>query len=399
MNSIMGLSILSLIKLSCSSLLGNPVRSFLSGIGVFMGVAAVSATLQVRTISRGVIEQQLAEQDAPQVDIYSPWNPITKQLAKLSLEDILILQKQLKGLQSISGINSMYPTEVIFQNQQANPSVIAITINFLNTSGRRLLAGRSFKSSDFENYQPVIIIDQFLADKLFKKSNPLGKTIYLNLRPYVVIGIVVTKPLWNGQEPTGLVYLPMAIYSAVTGQQSIESLSLRPYKIEDLDTLEKQAKKLLEQRFPGYEVWSQNTVEEIVQQQKTMNSVSKALLVVGAIALIVGGVGIANITIASVIERTPEIGLRRAVGATQLDIMLQFILEAAILSLIGGTIAIITVHGATVVVAQQFKLPYQFERQTAIFSLSSAILVGVGAGFFPALRASQLDPVKALRGE
>ena len=126
---------------------------------------------------------------------------------------------------------------------------------------------------------------------------------------------------------------------------------------------------------------------------------SKALLVVGAIALIVGGVGIANITIASVIERTPEIGLRRAVGATQLDILLQFILEAAILSLIGGTIAIITVHGATVVVAKQFKLPYKFENRTAILALSSAILVGVGAGFFPALRASQLDPVKALKGE
>jgi putative ABC transport system permease protein len=127
--------------------------------------------------------------------------------------------------------------------------------------------------------------------------------------------------------------------------------------------------------------------------------VSKALLVVGAIALIVGGVGIANITIASVIERTPEIGLRRAVGATQLDILLQFILEAAILSFVGGSIAIVTVHGATVVVAQQFELPYEFENRTAILALSSAILVGVGAGFFPALRASQLDPVKALKGE
>ncbi len=395
----MGLSILSLIRLSCSSLVGNPVRSFLSGIGVFMGVVAVSATLQVKNISTAVIKQQLAERDAPQVGIYSPWNPITKQLAELSLEDIIILQKQLKGLQSISGISSMYSTEVIFQNQQANPETIATTINFLNTSGRKLIAGRAFNPSDFENYQPVVIIDQFLADKLFEKSNPLGKTIYLNLRPYVVVGIVVTKPLWSGQEPKGLVYLPMAIYSAVTGQKSIESLSLRPHKIEDLDTLEKQAKKILEQRFPGYEVWSGNTVEQILQQQKTLDSVSKALLVVGAISLIVGGVGIANITIASVIERTPEIGLRRAVGATQLDIMLQFILEAAILSLIGGTIAIITVHGATVIVAKQFKLPYQFNNKTAALALSSAILVGVGAGFFPALRASQLDPVKALRGD
>jgi putative ABC transport system permease protein len=394
----MGLSILSLIRLSCSSLLGNPVRSFLSGIGVFMGVAAVSATLQVKNISTAVIAKQLAERDAPQVGISSRWNPITKQSAELSLEDIIILKKQLKGLQSISGMNWMGNPEVIFQNQQANPETIATTINFLNTSGRKLIAGRPFKSSDFENYQPVVIIDQFLADKLFGNIDPLEKTIYLNLRPYVVVGIVVSKYAGE-EEPEGLVFLPRAIYSAVTGQQSIDFLLLRPHKIEDLDTLEKQAKKILEQRFPGYEFWSGNTVEKIVQQQKTLDSVSKALLFVGAISLIVGGVGIANITIASVIERTPEIGLRRAVGATQLDIMLQFILEAAILSFIGGTIAIITVHGATILVAKQFKLPYQFNNKTAALALSSAILVGVGAGFLPALRASQLDPVKALRGE
>jgi putative ABC transport system permease protein len=395
----MGLSILSLIRLSCSSLLANPVRSFLSGIGVFMGVAAVSATLQVKNISTAVIKQQLDERDAPQIGIDSPRNPITEQWAELSLEDIIILQKQLKGLQSISGISSMYSTEVIFQNQQANPETIATTINFLNTSGRKLIAGRAFNPSDFENYQPVVIIDQFLADKLFEKSNPLGKTIYLNLRPYVVVGIVVTKPLWSGQEPKGLVYLPMAIYSAVTGQKEINSLLLRPSKIENLDSMSEQAKKILEKRFPGYEIEPWKTSEDILERQKTLDSVSKALLVVGAISLIVGGVGIANITIASVIERTPEIGLRRAVGATQLDIMLQFILEAAILSLIGGTIAIITVHGATVVVAKQFSLPYQFNNKTAALALSSAILVGVGAGFFPALRASQLDPVKALRGD
>jgi ABC-type antimicrobial peptide transport system, permease component len=378
--------------------LGNPVRSFLSGIGVFMGVFAVSATLQVGNISRAVIKQQLAERDAPQIRIFPIRNQMTKDSAQLSLEDIKILKQQLKGLQSISGINWMGNQEVIFQDNQANPSAMATTIAFLNTSGVKLVAGRSFTSSDFETYQPVIIIDQFLANKLFESINPLGQNIYLNLRPYTVIGIIDNK-YDEAEEPTGIVYIPMAIYSAITGKKNIRTMSLRPYKIEDLDALEKQAKKLLEQRFPGHKFIIFNTINDILEQQKTLDSVSKALLVVGAIALIVGGVGIANITIASVIERTPEIGLRRAVGATQLDIMLQFILEAAILSLIGGTIAIITVHGATILVAKQFKLPYQFENKTAVIALSSAILVGVGAGFFPALRASKLDPVKALRGE
>jgi ABC-type transport system, involved in lipoprotein release, permease component len=109
-------------------------------------------------------------------------------------------------------------------------------------------------------------------------------------------------------------------------------------------------------------------------------------------------VGIANITIAAVMERTPEIGLRRAIGATQRDIMLQFILEAVILSLVGGIVAIVTVHGLTTVVADVFKLPYKFDSNTAALALGAAL--GGGGwelGFFPALRASQLDPVKALR--
>ncbi|VXD17313.1 ABC transporter permease [Planktothrix paucivesiculata] len=394
----MSLSGLSLIQLSCSSLLGSPVRSFLSGIGVFMGVAAVSATLQVGSISTAVIQQQLAERDAPQVRIVSQRNPITRQSAPLSLDDIKILNQQLKGLQSISGMNWMGNQEIIFQDNQANPDSLATTIDFLNTSGIKLIAGRSFNSSDFENYKPVIIIDQFLADKLFESIDPLGKNVYLNLRPYTVVGIIDHK-YDEGEEPIGVVYVPMAIFSAATGKKDIRGISLRPYQIEDLEILSKQTQKILEQRFPGYKFYAWNTIEDILEQQKTLDSVSKALLVVGAISLIVGGVGIANITIASVIERTPEIGLRRAVGATQLDILLQFILEAAILSFVGGTIAIVTVHGATVVVAQQFKLPYEFENRTAILALSSAILVGVGAGFFPALRASQLDPVKALKGE
>jgi len=110
-------------------------------------------------------------------------------------------------------------------------------------------------------------------------------------------------------------------------------------------------------------------------------------------------VGIANITIASVMERTAEIGLRLAIGATKREVMLQFVLEATVLSLVGGTIAIASVHFITVGVSSTFALPYEFSLQTAGFSLGSALLVGVGAGFFPALKASQLDPVQALRSQ
>lgn len=392
----MSLSPFNLIGLSCQSLIGNPLRSGLSIIGVFMGVAAVSATLQVRNISQAIITQQLAERNAPQVLIYPERNRITRQRIALTLEDVQFLKRRLKQVKSISGANWIRSSQVVFQDQEATPSMIAVAPNYLETSGQRLVAGRAFNSTDYQNFRPVVMIDEYLAKQLFQQQSPLSKSIYIDLKPYIVVGILPTSV--ENEEPEGEVLMTTAFQSTISGERTIRWLQLRPYRLEDLQSLEEQAIKLLEQRFKGSKFWSRNTVEDILEQQKTLESVSTALLVVGAISLLVGGVGIANITIAAVIERTPEIGLRRAIGATQKDVMLQFILEGAILSLVGGSLAIATVHGLTVIVAQRFEFPYTFESRSAAIALSSAVFVGVGAGFFPSLRASQLDPVKALKG-
>ncbi|CBN56840.1 Macrolide specific ABC-type transporter,ATP-binding protein (fragment) [Kamptonema sp. PCC 6506] len=224
----------------------------------------------------------------------------------------------------------------------------------------------------------------------------VGQRIYADRRPYIVVGVIESKQGISG-EPKGEMLVSMSLYKAMTGSQRIQSISVRPYNLKDIKEMEKQAKKVLKQRFPEGDVYVWNNVRKILEQQETLELASRGLLAVGVISLLVGGVGIANITIAAVTERTPEIGLRRAIGATQHDIMLQFILEAVILSLVGGIAAIVMVHGLTTVVADVFKLPYKFDSNTAALALGSALAVGVGAGFLPALRASQLDPVKALR--
>ncbi|EAW34450.1 ABC transporter permease [Lyngbya sp. PCC 8106] len=392
----MSLSPFNLIGLSCQSLLGNPLRSSLTIVGVFMGVAAVSATLQVRSISQAVIAQQLAERNAPQVGLVPQRNRITRQRIAFTLEDIEFLKRRLKQAKAISGINWMRSSLVVFQDKEATPNMIAVAPNHLETSGQQLVAGRAFNSTDYQSFRPVVMIDEYLAKQLFQQQNPLGQNLYIDLKPYSVVGILPTSA--ENEEPEGEVWMTTAFQSTISGNYTIRSILIRPQKLEDLQSLEEQAIQLLEQRYKGSQFWSWNTVEEILEQKNTLESVSTALLVVGAISLLVGGVGIANVTIASVIERTPEIGLRRAIGATQKDVMLQFILEAAILSLVGGSLAIATVHGLTVIVAQRFEFPYAFESRSAAIALSSAVFVGVGAGFFPSLRASQLDPVKALKG-
>jgi putative ABC transport system permease protein len=389
----MSLSPVDLFRLTCLSISGNILRSTLTTVGVFMGVAAVSATLQVGNISRAVIAKELAKRVAPQL-IIGMWGDMG-----LKLEDMEFLRQRLKGVQAISGLNwfSFNDGQVIFQDQKSEPVIIAVSQDYLLTSGVRLIAGHFFSANDFANYRPVVVIDEMLATQLFKGGEkPLGQRIFAEHRPYTVVGVMETKQ-GNFGKPTGEMLVSNSVYKAMTGSQTIEAILVRPNNIKNMKKMEEETKKILKQRFPKAEVYVWNNVKEILEQQETLELASRGLLAVGVISLLVGGVGIANITIAAVTERTPEIGLRRAIGATQRDIMLQFILEAVILSLVGGIVAIVTVHGLTVVVADTFKLPYKFDSNTAALALGSALAVGVGAGFLPALRASQLDPVKALR--
>ncbi len=394
----MAIAVFDLLQLTYKSLRGNLLRSSLTGFGVFMGVAAVCATLQVGSISQAVIAGQLAKRDAPKLVLGARWNPITRSRAHLQLEDLEALRTRLVGLQAISYYVWYRSRNVVFQTQLAQPEMGGVSLAFLETSGRSLVAGRFFNQADFNSYRPVVIIDDILAKNLFSSiQEAVDKKIYVENRPYFVVGVIESKLQFQGEEPDGLLLFPGSLVIALTGRRNIGWLSLRPEKIEDLDKLETQAKSLLKKRFPGHEFWFGNNVDDIIEQQKTLEMTSRGLLAVGIIALLVGGVGIANITIASVVERTPEIGLRKAIGARARDIMLQFVLEAALLSFVGGSAAIATVHGITSVVAENFALPYKFDRNVAALALGSALLVGVGASFFPALRASKLDPVYALR--
>ncbi|MEH2396129.1 ABC transporter permease [Nostoc sp.] len=389
----MSLSPLDLIRLTSNSLRSNLLRSFLTTLGVFMGVAAVNATLQVGSISRAMIAKQLSETEAPQILVFVTG----EQIREPNLEDMEFLRQRLKDLQGVSGSTYVPSQQVSFYGRQAQPNIQAVTKDYLLTSGRKLKAGRAFSTADFANYRSVAVIDEFLSQQLFQGQNPIGKLIFTTARPCLVVGVMESKSQMNGEKPTGALLMPISTYSAMTGKQTINSISIRPRNLEDMKNLKEQAEKILKQRFPSGQVYATSNVEAIFQQKETLDLATQGLTVVGVIALLIGGVGIANITIAAIIERTSEIGLRRAIGATKTNILSQFILEAAILSLVGGIAAIITVYSLTLVVVDAFKLPYQFESQTAALSLGAALLVGVGACFLPALRASQLDPVKALR--
>ncbi|HBQ99369.1 MAG TPA: macrolide ABC transporter ATP-binding protein, partial [Cyanobacteria bacterium UBA11691] len=363
----MSLSLPHLILITWNSLWRNPLRSGLTLVGVFMGVFAVDATLKVGTISRAIMEQELAQREPPRVEIWK---------GGMTPEDVAFIEQRLKGVEAI-GTRQFIGGEVFFEDKQANAQLAAVSEDLLSTTGRRIVQGRAFTTNDFTEFRSVAIIDEFMAEQLFKDRDPINQRLYINGRPYIIIGMLANLP--DSGEREGLVLIPSMLYFALTGSRRFHNLLIRPQNIEELEKLEKQINALVEQRFPQQWFWVGTNIDEILEQQATLKLASQGLALVGLIALFVGGVGIANISIASVMERTAEIGLRLAIGATERDILCQFILEATLLSLVGGVMAIITVHGLTLIVADQFNLPYRFDPQVAGFSLTAALVVGMSA--------------------
>ncbi|HLO85667.1 MAG TPA: ABC transporter permease [Nostocaceae cyanobacterium] len=388
-----------LLFVTFKSLSTNPLRSFLSSLGVFMGVFAITGTLQVSDIGRSFLKTQLQNMESPQIFVFPPNDLITYQPKKYQLEDLQWLKKSLSGWNDIAPLENGDTNFVIYGNKKIIAKSQAVTPEFLRISGRKLILGSFFTVNDLQEKYPVAIIDQLVSQTLFQGKNPLGKTIYFQNKSYYIKGVIQTKASNYRGDKEGLILIPLSVYQSLKSNPLFEQIIITPIHSQDLEKVKSQALQLLKKRLKNQDIYAYTNIEDVKKMDFILSSVTIILLLIGGIALLVGGVGIANITIASVVERTSEIGLRRAIGATKNDILIQFLLEATIISMTGGVIAIALVQGITIIVVNIINLPYLFNAQTPLLALSSAIIVGISSSFLPAMRASKLDPVEALRSK
>ncbi|BAS60454.1 MULTISPECIES: ABC transporter permease [Leptolyngbya] len=398
----MTLSFGDLLGTTWKSLANDLMRSGLTTLGVFMGVAAVNATLNIQTISSTQLALKLADRDQPYIVPFV--QPQAETLPpELGVADQQALRQAVPLIRSISKVGRVFSIRSVqFEGQEAKEiESNSVSLNYLETTGRRMVQGRFFDRADFDQYRPVVILDQKLAATLFAGQNPIRQAVYASGNRFTVIGVTQTKS--SGSEfmrSEGMIWLTEPYATAIQGGFQYSTLQISAHRLEDIKELSEKIEQVLSQRYPQARVMIIDNAKDLVREQEAQKIASTALMLVGLVALGIGGVGIANITIASVIERTKEIGIRRAVGATQFEIMMQFILEATCLSVVGGAIAIITVHGITYVATSTvFPAPYKFSFNNTVLAMSSALLVGVGASFFPALRATQVNVVQALRSE
>lgn len=395
----MGLPLSDLLLMTWRSITNQWLRSGLTAFGVFMGVGAVSATLNIQAITREQIDIKLALRDQPFV---SPWlrvrNGPTPPLDEAVQRS---LAESITEIRSISSISNVYSIDtVLYEDKEAETRARSVSLNYLDTTGRQMLQGRFFDPSDVEQYRPVAIIDEQLAVSLFEEESPLNKAIFANGNRFVVIGVMQSKSNseWGGEE--GELWMTQTFAQVLAGEYQWDSIQISAHSLTQISDLSQAVEEFLLQNFPQSEVYVWSNADDLLEDLEVQQIASAALTAVGLIALVIGGVGIANITIAAVLERTKEIGIRRAIGASKLEVMSQFILEALILSMLGGTAAVGTVHGLTrVATTVIIEAPYKFSPRNAALSMGAAVAVGVGASFIPALRATQIDIVKALRSD
>jgi putative ABC transport system permease protein len=408
------INIPSTLRISFRALWVNKMRSALTMLGIIIGVGAVIAMLAVGTGASKQIQQQISTLGSNLIMVVPGATSAggvrmgAGTQSTLTMGDADAILKECPAVADVAPVLSGV-AQVVYGNQNWSTAVTGTTPGMLTVRDWQLSAGRPFTEQDVKSSTKVCLLGQTVVDKLFGGLDPVGQIVRIKKIPFKVIGILEAK----GQDPRGHDQ-DDAIYVPVTTAQKklfgtsfpgmIRMIMVKAKSAEDLDSAERQINELLRQRHRiGQKQENDFTVRNLTQMmQAAEQSASVMTMLLGAIAsvsLLVGGIGIMNIMLVSVTERTREIGIRMAVGAKTWDIRLQFIIEALTLSFIGGVIGIIAGISTSRIIAELAGWTTLVSPLSILLAFGFSGLVGISFGFYPAYKASLLDPIEALRYE
>jgi putative ABC transport system permease protein len=408
------INIPSTIKISFRALWVNKMRSALTMLGIIIGVAAVIAMVAVGTGASQKISEQISSMgsnllivlpgstSAGGVRMGSGSQPT------LSMADADAILKECPAVSDV-GPHLGGVAQVVYGHLNWSTGVSGTTPGMLAVRDWSLAAGRPFTQQDVKSATKVCLLGQTVVENLFGDQNPVGQTIRIKNVPFAVIGVLAEKgQSAQGQDQDDTILIPVTTaQKKLFGTQfpgMVRIIMVKAKSAEDLSAAEKQITELLRQRHHiGQKQDNDFTVRNLTQIMQAAEQSSKVMtLLLGAIAsvaLLVGGIGIMNIMLVSVTERTREIGIRMAIGAKTWDIRLQFIIEALTLSLIGGVAGIIIGVSTAVILSSVSGWPTIVSVLSILLAFSFSGFVGIFFGFYPAYKASLLNPIDALRYE
>jgi len=408
------INIPSTLKISLRALRVNKMRSALTMLGIIIGVAAVITMLAVGRGASSKISEQIATVGSNLI-IVIPGSTTSSGIRLGSGSSQNLTRADAEAIKNeCSAVATTAPilnggAQIVYGNQNWASIIYGTDENILEVRDWTLAAGRNFYEQEIRSAAKICIVGQTVVDNLFGNDDPLLKVIRIKKVPFTVIGILESKgQSMMGQDQDDVIYVPItAAQRNLFGRTfpgSVRSIMVKARSAEDLDRAETQIKELLRQRHRiGQSQEDDFTVRNLTQMMQMAEQASQVmallLAAIASVSLLVGGIGIMNIMLVSVTERTREIGIRMAVGAKSWDIRTQFIIEALVLSLIGGLIGVLLGVLSAELLSFFAGWSILISTYSVVLSFGFSGLVGIFFGFYPAYKASLMNPIDALRHE
>ena len=413
------------IRLSFQGIWSHKMRSFLTMLGIIIGIGAIIAIVSTIQGTNEQIKQNLvgAGNNAVTVQLYQDewtyemdYNGIPDGVPVIS-DDTMQQILAVDGVEKASRYTSRqgYDTVCYGNTSLSGGYVMGVDANYLDTCSYTIKEGRGFDSNDYAKYRKVAILDRDSASSLFQGADAIGKTIEIQGEPYIVVGIADKKdgfePVINSmddyytymQDSSGRVFIPSATWPIVFQYDEPQSVVLKATDTDSMASAGQAVADILNANLSVSDSTIQYKGQDLLKQAQDIQELSQStnlmLIWIAGISLLVGGIGVMNIMLVSVTERTQEIGLKKAIGAKKSHILGQFLTEAAVLTSLGGIIGVIAGIVLAEVISKVSEMPVVISIPAAIVAVGFSMGIGIIFGLLPSYKAANLKPIDALRRE
>ncbi len=396
------------ILLALRAIKRNILRSFLTVLGIVIGVAAVITMVTIGGGATVQVKQQIASMGSNML-MLSPGKRLgpgqSSNTVPFKEADVQAITREIASIAAIAPV-SVQSIKAIFSNQNWTTQVTGSDNQYLKVTNRSVPAGRTFAESELRAGAAVCLMGETVRKKLFGRQEALGARIRLQKFSCEVIGILSAKGQNTmGTDQDDIVIIPLrTLQRRIAGNQDIGLIQLSIQEGASTEKAQRDITRLMRERRhlgpsddDNFNVMDMKEVAEMLTGTTTL--LTALLSAVAAVSLLVGGIGIMNIMLVSVTERTREIGIRLAIGALETEVLLQFLVEAVVLSSLGGLIGIVLALAGSLWLSALLRVPFVFNTGIVVVAFLFSVAVGVLFGYFPALKAARMDPIEALRRE
>lgn len=413
------------IRLSFKGIWSHKMRSFLTMLGIIIGIAAIIAIVSTIKGTNEQIKENLigSGQNTVSVQLYQGDYPYDMSYSELPSGVPVIGKEELDEIKQVDKVKNAslylsrqdYDGVYYLSNSLSGGYVMGIDENYLSTCGYILREGRGFDTADYGNYRKVALLDENSSEALFQGEDAVGKTIEIQGEPFLVVGVTAVQkefePVINSiddyytysEDSSGKVYVPDTVWPIIYQYDEPQNLIVKVESTDDMTMVGKECSKILNNYLNVSDDTIQYKAEDLLEQAKQIQELSAStntmLIWIAGISLLVGGIGVMNIMLVSVTERTQEIGLKKAIGARKGRILAQFLTEAAVLTSFGGLIGVAVGIVLAEIIAKVSETPVAISVPAAVGAVLFSMVIGILFGMLPSYKAANLDPIEALRHE